>query len=271
MFHLTPDRPSEYDTQHRRPHLWRKGALLLSAAALHLVGQEPTLSDLDALTGRWIELRGTLAEEVRLWRNRRAAWEEEIALLEQETGILRQELETTRDLLSTAEERRTDALARREQVEAHLDEADAVLDTALRDIRNLSPFIPAPLKDQLPHDLQRVLDDGAGDLPRAQRAQRLVAFLSTLESMQNRYHAVQQTLDTGTGRRQVEVLYLGLARGFAVSPNSDWAAVGVPGEDGWSWSPDGVDPLQVRRLIEVFHRRETAALATVPLQVEESP
>jgi hypothetical protein len=249
---------------------------LMILAALMLPGapapaREPTLSDLDTLTGRWISLRGTLAEEKRLWRNRKAAWEEEIALLEQQSEALGAELDTTREVLSTAEQRRADALARREEAESELGNADAVMDAAMRRIRRFASLIPVPLRAQLPTELQSLLEADAGNLPRAQRAQRMVAFLSTLESMQNRYHAVQQTLETDSGRRQVEVLYIGLARGFAVSPGNDWAAVGVPGETGWIWTPDAVEPAKVRKLLDVYHRRETADLASVPLQVEDAP
>jgi hypothetical protein len=230
--------------------------------------QEPALSDLDALTGRWIALRGTLAEEQRVWNNRKAAWQEEIALLEQEAEVLGQELETTREVLSTSEEQRADAQARRQEVEQQLNEADAVLNRGLTEVRQLAAMIPPPLRSRLPADLQSLLQPGSADLPRAQRAQRLVAFLSTLESMQNAYHGVQQTLETDAGRRQVEVLYIGLARGFAVSPGNDWAAMGTPAPEGWTWTEEGVNPREVRQLIEVYHRRETAALATLPLAVE---
>jgi septal ring factor EnvC (AmiA/AmiB activator) len=244
---------------------------LALCTAMQIPAQEPTLSDLDALTARWIDLRGALAEEKRQWRNRKAAWEEEIALLEEQAAVLGEELEATRDVLSTAEERRADVLARREQVDAELEEVDAVLNRAVAEARALAASLPDPLAAQLPTDLQSLLQPGTSDLPRAQRAQRLVAFLSTFESMQNRFHAVQQTLETDAGRRQVEVIYIGLARGFAVSPGNDWAAVGIPGGEGWTWTPGGVDPLEVRRLLEVYHRRETAALATVPLEVEDTP
>jgi len=244
-------------------------AVICFSRASH--AREPALSDLDALTGRWIELRGTLAEERRLWKNRRASWKEEIDLLEEQSTALGKELEATRDVLSTAEERRADVQARREAAETELALLDEAMEQASREAVSLAATLPSPLHDQLPADLKSFLHDGGANLTRTQRAQRLIAFLSSFESMQNRFHVVRQTLDTDTGRRQVDVIYIGLARAFAVSPANDWSATGAPGNDGWTWAEGSVDPNEVRTLIEVHERRETATLATLPLQVEDKP
>lgn len=232
---------------------------------------EPTLRDLDALTGRWIALRGTLAGEKRQWSHRKTAWNEQIALLEDEAEALGSELDATREVLSTAEERRADLLARRRELETSLARMDDTLADATRRARALADILPPPLASQLSSDLRAFAEGRTEDLPRAQRAQRLVAFLSAVEAMQNQIHAVSQTLNVQEARRQVDVVYIGLARAFAVSPGDDWAAVGVPGSKGWSWSPDAADPARVRALVEMARQNKTAALATLPMKVEESP
>ena len=52
-----------------------------------------TLDTLDALVGRWMALRTTIAEETRDWDARRAQWNTEIELLEREAGALKAEVE----------------------------------------------------------------------------------------------------------------------------------------------------------------------------------
>jgi len=246
--------------------IWAAASLV---AACFLSAQEASLSDMDALTQQWIGLRSTLAEEKRVWERRKAAWEGEIELLEEQKRVLGTEVEATRDRLTSAEERRADVVARRETAEQELEEIDAVLKLAVQEAQLLARSIPEPLFQQLPSELQAFGSGKGAEVPRAQLAQRLVAFLSTVESMQNRFHAVQQTLETDAGRRQVEVLYMGFARAFAVSPGNDWAAVGTPGDSGWIWAAGGANPADVRQLLEVYHRRQTAMLVPVPLAVEE--
>ncbi len=246
-------------------------AVTLCGAACFVYGQEPSLSDLDALTQQWIGLRSTLSEEKRLWVRRKTAWEGELELLEEQKRVLGKEVEATRDRLTSAEERRADVVARRERAEQELEEIDTVLTQAVEEARQVARAVPEPLFQQLPSELQAFGTSKGAEVLRAQRAQRLVAFLSTIESMQNRFHAVQQTLETDAGRRQVEVLYMGLARGFAVSPGNDWAAVGTPGDAGWTWTSEGLNPVAVRQLLDVYHRRQTAMLVPVPVAVEEAP
>lgn len=230
--------------------------------------EAPRLADLDALTSRWLDLRGTLAEEQRQWRNRKAAWETEIQLLTEQAEVLGDEVDRSRDTISSVEEEKADVLARRDQAETALEKADAVLDRYSRQARRLWNALPDSLRSELAVHLRSFASNGDSDLPRAQRAQRLVAFLSAIEGLQNRFHATRESVETEQGRRQVDVFYLGLARGFAVSQSNDWAAVGVPTDSGWVWTPGEVDPLAVRRLINVYQRQETASLATVPLAVE---
>lgn len=249
--------------------LFLSGAATLSP--LSAQSSSPSLRDLDALTARWIALRGTLAEEQRQWRNRKNAWEQEIDLRQEEAAALETELDATREELSSTEERQSDLLARRQELETSLQSMDRTLDRASGRVRELANLLPPPLFDELSADLRAIARESSPPPPRAERAQRLVAFLSAVESMQNRTHAVSETLEVEGTRRQVDVLYLGLARGFAVSPRNDWAAVGTPGPEGWTWTPGSVDPDRVRKLVDIHQQRETATLVPLPLAVEETP
>lgn len=232
---------------------------------------EAKLSQLDSLTAQWIQLRSTLAEEKRIWKNRRQAWTDEIRLLEEQARILQQEIDDSREVLSNTEEQQAEIIAEKDQLETTMNQMEAKLEKSIREARKVTGMLPPSLEAKLSSELRSLLENEGRDLPRAQRAQRVVALLSTLESIQNQVHVVSETLESEQGRRQVSVLYLGLSVGFAVSPNQDWAAVGVPGQDGWMWSPGGVDPQAVHTLIEVNEKRQTATLVEVPFPKEVTP
>jgi hypothetical protein len=65
----------------------------------------------------------------------------------------------------------------------------------------------------------------------------------------------------------VDVLYLGLAAGFAVAPDGASAALGQPGESGWTWraAPAGETADAIRRAIAVHRREAPVSLTRLPL------
>ena len=68
------------------------------------------------------------------------------------------------------------------------------------------------------------------------------------------------------GRREAEVLFLGLAAGYALSTDGAHAAIGRPVPDGWSWEWDTAPAADVQRLLAVHRRERAASLVTVPVR-----
>jgi hypothetical protein len=132
--------------------------------------------------------------------------------------------------------------------------------------------------ERIPASLKAGLADGLAALPTtrqqaekqslAERAQRVVALYTQLEQLLNNFHVTQQMLSTGEGRRQVDVLYLGLANGFAVSADDQWAAIGTPGDRGWQWTPVPDQAGAIRDALNVIAQHEPARLVDLPLQVD---
>jgi len=234
-------------------------------------GNGDSLTELDALVGRWMTLRTTLAEERRDWDARRAQWEDEIALLEQEDKTLTREIEEGSSFASSVEQERAAVLARKERMERELHLLRGVLDRAEADLKRWRLRIPGGLLAPLNAGFGAltVSPKEAAKQPLAKRAQTVAALYTQIEAMQNRFHATRESLEIDGSRRQVDVLYVGLARAFAVSPADDWAAIGTPTESGWSWTPGSVEPPAVRLAIDVLNRQATAQLVSLPMQVAE--
>jgi hypothetical protein len=235
-----------------------------------LAAQEPApvhLQDLETLTEQWIGLRGTLAEEERMWRQRKARWLEEIALLREEAAALRQEKETQTGFLDRFDLERGKLLEQAELLRAELNALDRILASRRRDVENLAAEVPEGLNASLPVALktaQKPVEEF-----RMPNAQHLMAFLSGIESIQNRFHATREVLEINGERRQVEVLYAGLAQAWAVTPDRSVAGVGTPGPEGWIWDFSNTDPEQVHLALQVFQRQETATLTQLPLSLPE--
>ncbi len=227
------------------------------------------LRTLDGLVEHWMALRTTLAEEKREWDERRWQWEDEIALLEKEAETLRREREDGISFASSFEAKRAVALAHKERTEAELRKLRPVLDRAEADLRRWQERIPAGLRSPLAAGFAALpaTQTQADKLPLARRAQTVAALYAQIETLQNQFHAVCETLNVEGGRRQVDVLYVGLARAFAVSAGNDWAAVGVPSDPGWSWTPAPGEATAIRRVIDMVNRKAAAQLVDLPLQV----
>jgi hypothetical protein len=236
----------------------------------NLPAQTPTLSEVEGLTRQWIALRSTLAEEARQWQQRKAAWQEEIALLEQQAQKLEEACAASREEMTSADARQADVQNRRDHAGQELQNVDRVLEQAGRRARQSYDRIPPSLQQTLPEECHQLFTT-PDRMTRTERAQALVTILSSLEAMQLEWHTGREILQTTEGTRQVDTLYLGLAQAFAVSPDNDWAAVGRPGSDGWSWQEGEVDAASVRRLIGIQQELEPATLISLPLQVEATP
>lgn len=244
---------------------------LMATAQLSAV----SVDDLDALVGRWMDLRAAIADEKRDWQARKEQWEEEIRLLEAEKKKLRDDLEASRRSASSVEKDRAANLARKEAMETILAELRPLFDRAEAHLRAWEPLIPAPLSEGIAKGLAGLpaTQERAEKQSLTERALRIVALYTQIESLHRGCHATQEILTTGTDlRRQVDVLYLGLGRGFAVATDNQWAAVGTPTKQGWAWQARPEIAPAVREAVEVLNRQKTARLVELPIQVlDEAP
>ena len=102
------------------------------------------------------------------------------------------------------------------------------------------------------------------------RLQLVIALYTQIENLQHNIHVTKDVLPTDAGtKKEVDVLYLGLSRGFAVSRDNKWAAVGIPDVNGWQWAPDNTIAKQVEEAVAIFNRKQTAELVSLPMQALE--
>jgi hypothetical protein len=255
----------------------RVAAVLLLVFAFGAAAREQDRPDgdletLDALVGRWLALRTTIAEEKRTWRTERVQWKEEIRLLEREDASLEKEIESAGSFASDVEKERAVVLARKETLDAELARLKEVLGRAEAALCGWETRIPPGMRKTLSGVFRALpaTHRDAGRTTLAKRAQNVATLYTGIESLGQKFHATHEILEVSPGeRRRVEVLYAGLARGFAVSPGDDWAAVGVSTPEGWRWTPRPGLAVSVRLALEVLKREKTARMVFLPMQATE--
>ena len=232
-------------------------------------GEPSSVSSLEDMVRQWTDLRLQLAEEQRQWDEGRQHGLREVELLKKEAAALEAVISESREFAATAERERTELLARRDAMETALRDIEPILDRAEAVLRQWGPRLPvtpaAPLRDAFAR-LPRDQADAVGRRL-SQRLQLVVALFTQIESMQHAIHVVKEVVPLADGRREMDVLYLGLARAFAVAPDNEQAAVGEPGSQGWQWASAPTLAPQIRQAIAVANSEEPATLIELPLLV----
>lgn len=245
--------------------------VLLTARTLAgaATGSPGELKTLDGLVGQWMALRTTIAAEKSAWQECRDQWQKEITLLEKEADALKSERDEGDIFTTSVEKKRAEMLAKKQKFASELQKMRAVFDRAEADLRRWRERIPPGLMPTLASGFSALpaTQKEADKLPPAKRAQTVAALYTQIETLQNRIHAISETLEAEGTRRQADAIYLGLARAFAVSPGNDWAAVGTPSDSGWNWVSSAKDAMLFRRAVNVLSRKEPAQLVVLPMQV----
>ena len=244
----------------------------LCLGAVHAPGSEAPVNELNELVGTWTQLRLELAEEQRLWDAQKKQLQDDIHLLEKQKTKLEEAQAETEAFTSTFEKERLILLERKERYEAILSAMKPVLDQAETQLKTFWLYIPegfhASLKKSF-HALPKTQDE-ADKRALTQRIQVITALLAQLEHLQHNLHLQQEVLDTEQGRRQMDVLYIGLGAGYAVSADDTLAVVGRPGADTWIWTPENDIAPTIRHAIQVFEKNEPAQLVQLPMLVTQA-
>lgn len=241
------------------------GVLLCTVVTLQ--AESPSLATLEGLVEQWISLRGQATAERQTWDRQAEQWRQEITLLREEERRLDAQLERTTQFEAAEESRTSSQLARKAELHRALSGVNAVVDRAATPLSQLLPSIPPSLQSA---DIKRatgeLLDPARSDSS-ARRVQLLVGVLGEIEALQNRNHVVRELIDPGTGqRREMDVVYFGLARGYAISPNDAAVAAGIPAQTGWRWSeldPSAADA--IRTLVQILNEEQPPTVVSVPM------
>ncbi len=245
-------------------HIWMAGLF----AGIVAGARTAEIPELEAMVGRWLDTRAEITSERLAWQEQQQQLKQELELLETERTRLSAEV-SAQQAAGTGQDREDDiAVEEAERLQAALEATIPVIQRAEVDLRAWEKRIPTGFRPELDALFAALpaTDQAASHASLGERGQRVIALLAGLETIQAQIHVVAETLPAPDGtRRRVDSLYLGLARGFAVSPDNRWAAVGEAGPDGWTWAERTDLAASVRAAILMVRREEVAGLVALPL------
>ena len=228
-----------------------------------------TTQTLEELVAKWVDLRRELTEEKESWEEEKAHLEQEQDILKKEQEILQNEIAVAREESLSIESQRSHLVARKKILNKAIDDCLPVLQSAEEDLREWQTFLPSSL---LSPPVKRAFDrlqNGSGQ-SFTRRLQLIVSLYGEIERLQNNVHVIKEVLKVKPDlSREMDIVYLGLARGFAVSQDNTIAGVGVPAENGWQWKWRNEIAPEVRNAVDFHSHEKTADFVHLPLTVEE--
>jgi len=223
---------------------------------------EAAVVELRAVISEVVDTRALASEEASEWRARQAEMAALLELHRRELGLLGEELGKAGQAAGGYDESKREAEARiAELKEARAAAAETVAAQRERALAIAARF-PAPLAEEVAGDRERLAAWRAGDDPR-EGLQAILAMVTAAEQFNRRITRRREARDG----REVEVIYLGLARAFFAGP-AGIAGIGVPGAEGWSWSSRPEIHGEVDKALAELDRRRPPELVRVPVEIE---
>ena len=227
----------------------------------------PTLRTYEELVAKLVDLRQQSSKEKETWKEQSAWLLQEKELLLKEKVSLEKEIADAKEEEVSAKIERAGILEQKKVLQESLDNCLPVITRAEANLRKWHELLPTVLAKPL----QKAFDglEKGKERSISKRLQVVLALFGEIERIGNGVHLVRETLIVAGGKKQeMDVIYLGLARAFAVSKDNKIAGISVPGKDGWKWDWHPEIAESVRKAIDSYNSREMAEFVHLPVKVE---
>lgn len=249
------------------------GACLVAAAAFApFAGAQSPLEEAQNTLARWVEVEKDIADAKAEWKYEREVLKDMIALLKQESAAIEERVAEAREQASQAEEERRKLNEERESSKEVL----AIIEKRLPKIEAAAVAMYKKLPEMLQSDTFEAfknIPQGSemSDLPLSNRIQNVVALVVQADKFNTDVTTSSYTGTIGdlTGETEIRTIFFGLAGGFRVNAKGTVAEQGLPGADGWSWSP--VSPevaARVKDAISMIEDNTTASFVPLPVTIK---
>jgi hypothetical protein len=196
------------------------------------------------------------------WEARKAEFAALLELHRREIGLLNEELEKS-GLSAPGHGESSDAMKAEIQSlkETRRLAKEAVARNVPRAVALTSRF-PEPLRKDCETEIASLRAWTAADEPR----DALQSILSVLAKAQQFDRRLTRATEIRDGR-EVDVLYLGLARAF-YADRKDGAGIGTPGVDGWNWIAKPEIRADLLAAFDMLDKKRPPAMVRLPLEIQ---
>jgi transposase-like protein len=219
---------------------------------------------------KWVETRQLIERRRGEWQTDKDALQQSVALLKKEVALLDEQIARAQATATQADKDRAKLEEENEQLSAAAAEMEKAVTDLERDVLEVSKAFPAPLMEKIEPLFKRIPRDSAtARLSAAQRMQNVVGILAEAGKFDAAIHVASELRRNPAGADvQVRTVYLGLARAYFVDRSGQFAGVGVPGGDGWQWTPQNELAGKISKVIHIYENNSAAEFVSLPMEVK---
>ncbi len=249
------------------------GFLMVFAMSVHMAfAAGPTThpaETLQNLVHEHIELQLELQAEIGGWKEEKAHLETTSDLLSKELAQLKELLDAAEGDIDSASTDQASSSSRAVQSENILDSLDQAIEEYARELLEVYATLPSPLATMIGGGATRVRPiawSRNGMSPAPERLQVATTFGADLQRLLGSIHRVQQVLELEDDLRiEADVLYIGGAIGYYVSPDGKLAGMIVREHEDWVVLPHNDLADVIRTGFAVFSKQRPPELVSLPL------
>ena len=245
----------------------------LAVALLPLVycsAPAANIDELESLVRQWLAVRREISQAAAEWREKETLLAEECQLLEDQRKLLAVKLADEKKAQQSLQDPLLKLTTGRDAQERMLETFEETLTTLESGLLSKQKRIPGLLRVPLRAAFARIASqqsESARPGHIEERLQNVLNLLAELEQLSRGVHVGRTVVpDAESTACEVDVILLGLAVGYAVSPDGSAAAVGHPRDNGWVWEwTPGLAPA-VLDALACYRKERPARLVTLPME-----
>lgn len=218
---------------------------------------------------KWIEAKQIVSKEKSDWRVEEVIFTDTKAVLTNELKRLNQILEDFASSTTSADQVIEELTLRRALLLAGTDAVESTMADLEAQIKTIVQGLPAPLVEIIKPLLRRIPADPENTKSSVgERMQNIVGILSQADKFNNTLVRTSESREISPGKVvEVRTLYWGLAMAYYVDTSGEFAGIGIPGAEGWKWTPvEGVGS-SIRKLLEVYEGVTEIQFVSVPARI----
>ncbi len=215
-----------------------------------------------ALVQQWVSLEQQADALEQAWQQQKVVLEQRQELLEIERRSLKLQVARQSENQSNDQDYRAELLAQQNQYERNQQQVLLTLDRTLQRIQAIEAQLPEPLA----HHWQQRRAELSSDTVSA-RLDLQLALLKSLDDFQGRITQHQTTMVLAGQEVLVDQFYLGIAKGWYVSRDGQFAGTGSAGDGQWNWRASNDLAPQLSAIVEVLNQPESAQLLPLPVNM----
>jgi hypothetical protein len=237
-------------------------ALTLLFSCVATMAAEPDIAALRETISKIVDTQTLESKERTDWEARKAEFAALLELHRREIELLDEELEKSGQSAPGHGESSDSMKAEIESLkETRRLAKEAVARNVPRAVALTARF-PDPLRKDCETDIASLAVWTADDEPR----EALQSILSLLAKAQQFDRRLTRSTEIRDGR-EVDVLYLGLARAF-YADRKQGAGIGKPGPDGWTWTTKPEIRSELLAAFDMLDKKRPPAMVRLPLEIQ---